>query len=144
MVIFWSHLSAFISYLSTLRKEFPFSSYSHILGPTRGFKINPCCHYLAPWPAPWSFACAHNTSGHLLIHRYSRMVEARPSLACPAWKRGHGQQRAHCYWGVLASKPAQWTELGNIWVYIQIHVQFISTSVYKCVKILSLHWYLQF
>lgn len=47
--------------------------------------------------------------------------------------QGLGTKWAHSYWGVIASKLFGQIELGNIWVYIHIHINMcIYTHINAC------------
>ena len=82
----FTFLSPFCSYLSTLRKECPFPSYSRVSGWTQIQDQSPC-HYLVPWGAPRSFACTHSTCG------YRCYLSTDSSFtSSTTWKPGHRQQ----------------------------------------------------
>ena len=68
------------------------------------------------------------------------------------WRRvfGNWDLGMSCaHWAVAAPKPSQGKQLGNIWMYINTHIQmhiFTCIFLYLCVyvmKTMSFHWYLQ-
>ena len=69
------------------------------------------------------------------------------SFCCRMIFRNQDLQWAHCYWGVIASRPSQWTELENVCFYVHIDLciyHYFYISIYIHFKSMSLFSSVQF
>ena len=69
------------------------------------------------------------------------------SFCCRMIFRNQDLQWAHCYWGVIASRPSQWTELENVCFYVHIDLciyHYFYISIYIHFKSMSLFSLVQF
>ena len=70
----------------------------------------------------WYFPCSISAGGGLEQPKFFVREETQGYWRIVFRNKDLGPKYVYFYWGVIAPRPSQWTELGNIFIYTHINI----------------------